>query len=290
MTGVALALVLASAFAHAAWNFLTKRSRDPLVFSWAFTATAAVLYLPLAATTALVRPVPAEGWLYIGGTMAFHIAYFFLLSLAYRHGDLSLVYPVARGSGIALIPLIAVLVLGEHVSPGGATAIIAIVLGVFLVHLRGFRPSSMAALRAHVRDPGLLYALATGVIIAAYSTWDKRGVGLVAPPLYNYFVFLSQGLAAAPVVLGRGRTTLVQEWRLHQRSIIAAAVLAPLAYLLVLLALTFSRVSYIAPARELGIVFGALLGTIVLGEPYGRYRVAGSLLIVAGVFSLALAP
>jgi len=290
MTVLALALVLASALSHAAWNFLTKRSSDPLGSIWAFTATAAVLYFPLAVGTAVVRPVPAEGWLYISGTMLFHIAYFFLLSLAYRHGDLSLVYPAARGTGIALIPLIAIVVLDEHISPAGVTAIVAIVLGVFLVHLRGLKPAGARALLHRLRDPGLLYALATGVVIAAYSTWDKRGVGLVAPPLYNYFVFLSQGLAAAPVVLGRGRRALAQEWRLHKWSILAAAALAPLAYLLVLLALTFSRVSYIAPARELGIVFGALLGTFVLGEPYGRYRLTGSLLIVAGVFGLALAP
>ena len=290
MSGLALTLVLGSAIAHAAWNFLTKRSPDPLVFSWAFAALATVLYLPLALGTALVRPVPVAGWGFIAGTMALHVAYFFLLCLAYRHGDLSLVYPLARGTGVVLVPCIAVMALGERVSRAGAVAIGMVVLGVLLIHLRGLRPSSPAAVVRRLREPGLRYALSTGLVIAAYSVWDARGVALVAPPVYNYFVFVSQALAAAPLALGRGRTALAHEWRCRRMAILAAALLSPLAYLLVLLALTFSRVSYIAPARELGIVFGALLGTLALREPYGRFRVAGSLLIVAGVFGLALAP
>jgi drug/metabolite transporter (DMT)-like permease len=263
---------------------------DPLVFSWAFAALAVLLYLPLALGTALLRPVPPAGWGFIAGTMALHVAYFFLLSLAYRSGDLSLVYPVARGTGIALVPLVAVLALGERVSPAGAAAIATVVLGVLLVHLRGLRPSSPARLVCRLREPGLRYALCTGLVIATYSVWDARGVTLVAPPVYNYFVFLAQALAAAPVALGRGRAVLAHEWRCRRAAIVAAALLSPLAYLLVLLALTFSRVSYIAPARELGIVIGTLLGTLALHESYGRFRVAGSLLIVAGVFGLALAP
>jgi drug/metabolite transporter (DMT)-like permease len=136
---------------------------------------------------------------------------------------------------------------------------------------------------------GALYALATGVVIASYSVWDKRALGTVAPPLLNYGIFLAQALMSTPVALRRW-PTVRREVAQRKGSILAAAVLSPLAYLLVLAALTFSRVSYVAPAREIGIVVGTLLGTFVLKEPHAPNRLLGAALITAGVLALALAP
>lgn len=286
MTPLALALVILAAGAHVTWNYLAKSSRDPLVFTWSFTAVASVLYLPLALATALRSPVPSEGWPFVAGTVALHVAYFYALSAAYRSGDLSLVYPVARGTGIALVPIVGVLVLGERVSPVGVVGIAAIVLGVLGAHgadLLALGPGQALA------KPGIRLALLTGVTIAGYSAWDKAGVALVAPALYNYFLFLGQAITFAPLVLLRRRALLEADWRQRRLEIFAAALLSPLAYLLVLIAMTISPVSYVAPAREVAVVLGALVGVLVLKDPHPRSRVAGATLVTLGVAALALA-
>ena len=285
MTPLALALVLLSAVAHAGWNYLTKKSSDTLVFSWCFTALASVLYLPFLLAVLQRSSVPPAGWLFVAGTMALHIVYFHLLNSAYTHGDLSLVYPVARGTGIALIPIGGSLLLGETVSLPAALAMAAILFGVLAVN----RGASWRTLTAAFAEKGSRFALATGLLIASYTLWDKQALSLVPPLVLIYASFFGQALTATPLVLRRP-IALRREIRERKRAILAAAVFAPLAYLLVLYALTFSRVSYVGPAREISIVVGAALGTLALGEPYGRGRLIGSAVIVAGVLALALAP
>jgi drug/metabolite transporter (DMT)-like permease len=281
----ALALVLAAAGVHATWNFLTKASADPLVFSWAFAAAAALLYLPLVLLVAPLAPVPLEGWRFVAGTVLLHLGYFVALAAAYRAGDLSLVYPVARGSGIALVPLVGALALGERVTLGGALGIAAIVAGVVSVHLGDL---ARFGLRRALAAPGLRLALLTGAFIAAYSAWDKAAVALVAPPLYNYAIFAGLAVSLAPYVLLRRRAVLVGEWRERRRAVLLAAVCSPLSYLLVLFALTFSPVSYVAPAREVAVVIGALLGVAVLKEPHPGARLLGAALVAGGIALLTL--
>ena len=288
MTLLALSLVLASAFAHATWNYLAKSSRDKAVFTWCFVSLSSLIYLPVAAYFAATSPVPPAGWVYVVGTMLLHVAYFTLLSAAYSREDLSVVYPMARGTAIALVPLLATLTLGERVSTVGALSIAAIVVGVVVAHTQGFGGDAFSGLLSSFGSTGSRLALLTGVVIATYSTWDKQGVSLVNPLVYNYFVFLGQSLAGAPLAV-RWRKRLRDEVAERKWAILAAAVLSPLAYLLVLVALTFSQVSYVAASREIGIVVGALLGTTLLKEPHGANRLLGSAAIVAGVFGLALA-
>ncbi|MBI2939918.1 MAG: EamA family transporter [Chloroflexi bacterium] len=285
MTLVALALVVASAFAHAGWNYLAKASGDKLVFSGSFTALAAVLYLPVALYYAVRAPISSEAWLYIAGTMVLHVVYFWLLSAAYARADLSIVYPVARGTGVLLIPPLAVIALGERISLPAAGAIALIFVGLIGVHTRG-QGTALRGLAISFGEPGARLALLTGIVIATYSIWDKQGVQLVAPPLYNYFVFLSVGLLICPTLLRR-RDKLWAELERGVWRIVAAAVLSPIAYLLVLTALSISPVSYVGPAREIGIVVGALLGAVALREPDWRQRILGSSIIVVGVALLA---
>lgn len=288
MTLLALALVLGSACAHATWNYLAKSSQDKAIFTWSFVSLSSILYLPAAIYFASMNPVPAQGWVYAIGTMLLHIAYWSLLSAAYAKEDLSVVYPVARGTGIMLVPVVAALALGERISPVGALSILTVILGVLIAHTQGRGWSALGGLMRAFGSPGSRLALLTGVVIAAYSSWDKQGVSIVNPVVYNYFPFLGQALAGAPFVLRR-RETLWQEVRQAKGAIVAAAVLSPLAYLLVLIALTFSQVSYVAVSREVGVVVGTMLGLTVLKEPHGPNRLLGSAAIVAGVFGLTLA-
>ncbi len=235
----ALTLILLSAAAHATWNYLYKLTPEKALFSWSFCALASLLFLPLGLGVLVTVGLPWPGPVYLAGTML-HALYFAFLGRAYAQGDLSLTYPVARGTGVLLTPLLGALFLGESVSPVAVLGIATIVGGLLVVH-GVVRPAKvLAALRA----PGARAALATGLVIAGYSVWDKQGVGIVSP----------------------------------------------LAYLLVLVAMTVARVSYVAPAREIGIVFGTALGVVLLREPAGRLRLLGAALITLGVVILALAP
>jgi drug/metabolite transporter (DMT)-like permease len=287
MTLFVLLLLLFSAGAHSTWNYLAKASGDKATFTWLFVTLASIIYLPIALYFGVVSPMPPAALLFAGGTALLHVAYFSLLGAAYSRADLSVVYPVSRGTGIALVPIVAGVALGERVSSAGAGAIAVIVLGVILAHSRGFgREALRGSARAFV-SRGSLLALLVGLVITTYSTWDKLGVGIVNPLLYGYFVFLGPGLFGA-AWLARRRKAAAGEIQRNRRGIIAAAVLAPLAYYLVLGALTFSPVSYVAPAREIGIVVGAVLGATVLKEPNTRYRLLGAAVIVVGIAGLTV--
>jgi len=138
--------------------------------------------------------------------------------------------------------------------------------------------------------PATRVALLTGALIATYSVWDKAALDDLSPLTLNQFAMAGHALILAPIALRNGGGFVRHEWRERRGSILAAGVLAPLAYVLVLAALTTSRISYVAPVREFGIVIGAMLGVMLLGEGYGRWRIAGAVTILAGVFTLALAP
>lgn len=283
-----LALVLTAAVLHAAWNLLAKRAQgaDTVAFAWLTTALSAVVYLPFVAVWLAVvplrHPFAAVDLAFIGGTAVIHSAYFLLLQRGYRVGDLSLVYPLARGTGPLLASVAAVVFLGERPGVLGAAGIAAIVAGIFVA----------AGARLHVARAraSLGYGLATGATIAAYTLWDKHAVSAlaIAPVIYEVGHFVVQTVLLAPLVArGERRAALVPVWRAHRAEILGVAVLSPLGYVLVLSALVFAPVSVVAPAREVSIVFGALLGARLFGEGDARRRVAGSILILGGIVALA---
>ncbi len=291
MTTAAVVLVLLSAVAHVWWNFLLKRARDHEVFVWLMQIAIAALFLPLAVFIAVVDPVEREGWLFIVGTGILHAFYFILLGRGYARGDLSQVYPIARGTGPALVPLLGVVLLDERVSPQAVAGIMAVIAGIFVVYWSGRMALALRRPLMFLREPATLYALATGLFIAAYSVWDKVGVRYVAPFLYMYLMALGSGLIITPYILrSRGMAAAREEWRVNSRAVIVVGALVFLAYGLVLSALELSRVSYVWPSREIGIVLAVLLGSLALKEPFGKERILGSCLIGAGVAAIALAP
>jgi drug/metabolite transporter (DMT)-like permease len=290
VTALAFGLVLASALAHATWNYLAKRSEDTWAFTWAFNAVSAIVYLPFAVATSWARPPSVAALSLILVTLALHIAYFNLLAAGYARADLSIVYPVARGTGLLLIPIGAALFLGERIPPVGAGCIALIFLGVLVVHSRGGGRAAIATLARPLRSSGSVLAVLTGFAIAGYSLWDKHALGQLSPIVLDTGIFVGLTLANAPYAFAAKRRAILREVRVNRRAVIAAGILSPLAYLLVLTALTFSQISYVAPTREIGIVVGALLGARRLKEPDPANRILGSLLIVAGVFGLAILP
>jgi uncharacterized membrane protein len=290
MTNAAFLLVLASAVCHASWNLLLKRSDQKVEFLWAMSVVSFAAFLVPAAIFAAIDGIDWRGAGFGATSAVMHAAYGLSLARGYQIGDLSAVYPISRGLGPALIPPVAVLLLDEHVSAWAGLGIGLVVIGVLLVQAETDGPAD--ALR-HVRGlarPAITIALLTGALITTYSLWDKVALDHLAPVTLHQFSLSGYVLLLAPVAL-RARALGVQtEWRERAPTIVVAGVLAPLAYVLVLTALTTSRVSYVAPAREVGIVLGAVFGVVLLREGYGVLRISGSLLIVAGVLTLGLAP
>lgn len=290
MTTAAFFLVISSAFAHATWNLLHKRSGDKVAFIWCFTAVSFAVCLAPAVVFVTVDGITWKGAGFGAASAVIHGGYGFALSRSYRLGDLSAVYPIARGTGPALIPLAAVLFLGEEVTPVAGLGIALVVIGIYVIQAASLAPAALLQPLRAINRPETRAAFLTGCLIATYSVWDKAALDHLSPMVLNQFTLCGYLVLLAPLVLRSRGAAAREEWRRSSRSVVAAGVLAPLAYVLVLTALTTSQVAYVAPTREVGIVLGAVLGVLLLGEGYGASRVTGAVLIVGGVFALALAP
>lgn len=292
MTGVAVLLVLTSAFAHAGWNMLAKRANTPELMNWWMAVSAAVIMLPATVVLIALDPPPAIGWVYIAGTIALHIFYFFTLGRAYRYGDLSIVYPVARGLGLTLIPIIGVSILNETVSAWAALGIAFVFVGVVTIGATSRSGSSEGRnWRRLLTDRGVGFAVLTGIAIGLYSALDKEGVKHVTPVVYMFFIS-SGGALGALALIHRSyrRIEFEAEFKRHWKAIIVGGALQFTAYALVLTALRVSQVSYVGPFRELAIGVGVVLGAIVLKERVTKWRATGAATIAVGALIIALAP
>lgn len=285
MTFLALVLVLASAGLHAGWNYVAKGAHGGVPFIWLTALLPALVYAPIAVGILVTQHVTltAPQVLWAAASALLQIAYFVLLYRGYAVGDLSLVYPIARGSGPMLSTIAAVALFSERPTVLAVIGTALIGLGVFVL------AGDPRKLRQSDAGPAVAYALATGAVIAAYTIWDKQGVGgLHTPPLvYNWITNGTMVLLLAPVVW-RGRDALRVQWTTYRRQALVVGVFSPLSYILVLTALSFSPVSYIAPAREISILIGTLLGARMLAEGQARRRTLAAIIMVGGVVALAL--
>lgn len=286
MTGLALTLILAAAFIHASWNFLLKRSGGGTVFIWLFASLSALFYAPLALAVVWWTQ-PALGWISYSLMLAsalIHTAYYLLLDRSYRSGgDLSLVYPLARGSGPLITVIVAVLLLGEHPSTVALAGAALIAGGAVLL------TGNLARLRQRGSLLAVMYALLTGCMIASYTVVDKLAVAafVVPPILQDWAANCGRVMLMSPLAL-RARHEIVPTWRRARTDIIAVALLCPLSYILVLSAMVFTPVSYVAPAREMSILIAALMGAQLLREGEVPRRLAAAAAMVAGIVCLAI--
>jgi len=290
MTTLALILVLLSAIAHVTWNLLTKRATNQGLFIWWLLVAISVLLSPLAVFLAWRFPIVYPGWWFILGTIILHALYFIFLGCSYTYADLSLVYPIARGLGPALIPILGVLVLKETITLQAAFGIAAVVTGIYTTYWGGHFRQILQEPFKMLKETGARYALLSGLTISIFSVWDKVGIQYVNPFLYMYLLALGSAVLLAPLMLrANGISTILGEGRSNARNITISGLLLFSAYGLILLALQFSQVSYVSPCREVGIVMGVALGILVLKEPFGKGRIIGSCLIVLGLILIALA-
>ena len=289
MSPTAIALILAAALAHASWNLFSKQAATTgaAFFIWLVATSATVIYLPVVLVAVLLTHPHLTGlsWVFLVGTGVLQSAYFLFLQSGYRLGDLSLVYPIGRGSGALLAAVAGIVLLGERPAPVAIAGIALIIGGVVAISL----PSRDQATATGTGPKAVGFALLTGMFIASYTLWDKYAVATLHTPaaLQGYAAFPFMAAAFWPIAL-RDRKRLRHVWRDLRPQVLGAALLAPLAYILVLAALSFTAVSAIAPAREVSVLFGVLLGRRLLGEGSVARRLVAAAAIVAGIVAIAL--
>lgn len=279
-------LIFAGAIAHAAWNLVVKHSAiSGPTFVWLTVVATTVLLLPVAVVAAVLEP---PSWLdltvavIVAGLL--HVAYFLTLQAGYRAGDVSVVYPLARGTGPLLSVLLAIPLLGESPTAVGLLGAGAVVVGVVVIGLAGGR-AIWASARA-----GVLWGLLVGGLIAAYTLWDAGAVTVLAlsPILLHAGTNLVEAALLAPLAVRRWsavRTTLRDHWR----EVLVVAVLSPTAYLCILFALQLAPVGVVAPAREVSVVFVGLAGWLLFKEPHPVQRLTGAVIVLGGIALLAVA-
>jgi drug/metabolite transporter (DMT)-like permease len=292
LNATALILIFIAAIAHASWNLFTKQASaaGAASFVWLMSAAATVIYFPVVVASVIASPprLTALCWVFMAGTGLLQAGYFLFLQSGYRLGDLSLVYPIGRGTGALLAALAGITLLGERPGPAGIAGILLIVAGLVILGIPVASASQAVTAKA-ITAKAITFALITGVFIAAYTLWDKYAVSTLKIPS------LVQGYASLPVMAlvltpfalrNTGRTAGV--WRTYRRQVLGAAVLSPLAYILVLTALSFTAVSAVAPAREVSVLFGVLLGRRLLGEGSLARRLGAAATIAAGIICIAV--
>lgn len=280
MTPASLVLVVVAAALHAGWNALAKRGRDPVVFLWCATLASTVALSPFGLGILARDGLSTAAVPFALGTIVLHAAYFYTLGRAYGGGAYSLVYPVARGLGVALVPLVALAVFDERLSALGTAGIALVVLGIVSLHVL---PVGTASWPGHT----IVRPVLTGLTIAAYSILDKAGVARLNP--VAYMLLLEAGCALLGMPLLWFRRDAVRRELAAWRTIAAAAVMSALAYTLVLFAFRLSKTGYVVAARELSIVLSAVIGSVWLREGRLGPRLVGATIVLAGVVCVALA-
>jgi drug/metabolite transporter (DMT)-like permease len=284
MSLFALTLVLIAAFTHASWNLLAKRAGGGVTFLWMAAVAGVAIFLPLCflagVFSQVVWDLPTAVVLLGSGLL--QMLYFVTLQRGYQVGDLSLVYPLARGTGPFFATLAAVAFLGERPTPQAFAGACMIMGGVFAMAFTAPRTGLN-------RRAAIGFGLATGLCIACYTLWDKVAVStlLIPPLLLDTSTVLLRAVVLAPVAL-RNRSTVAVLWRDHKWAVIGVGLLSELAYLLVLTAMQTTPVSYVAPAREISILIGTIMGARLLAEGHLRQRLVAAGAIVIGVVALAL--
>ncbi|CAN5860394.1 EamA family transporter [soil metagenome] len=281
MSMLAFAFILTAAGIHATWNLLAKRLDGGSESVWLFTVIATIVYAPptlFIIMSTSFRPGFREGVILVG-TGVLQAVYFVLLRRGDAAGDLSVVYPLARGIGPLAATMLAVALLAERPSFVTVTGALTVSLGTLLLVRRS---QGATASRA------LLYGVTTGLVIGCYTVWDGYAVGELAIPaiIVGWAADAGRLVWLSPIAFRR-RSAMRATWNTNRAPILLSGVLSSGSYLLVLYALTLAPVSTVAPAREISIVIGTLFGVFLLGEPEGRRRLIAAAVVTCGVMLVA---
>ncbi|MDA0334163.1 MAG: DMT family transporter [bacterium] len=281
MSPALLGLVLSAALFHASWNAVARHHAGHLAVLWLGALLAWIAITPVAVVLLWqsTAPLPTTALVCMLATGIIHVLYFLALSSAYQRGEISLVYPVARGSGVALTALGGAWLLDEELSRTGLVGIAAVSIGILLFAVPGWT----------TRGRGLRQALAVGATIPAYSLVDKVGTSLVHPIVYIWAMYGISCLGLTLFVFGRFRGQIRAIARQRARGIALIGLGSMLTYLIILFAYRMGPVGYIVAARESSVLFGALFGVLFLKERLTAWRATALAVVLVGLVCLRLA-
>jgi drug/metabolite transporter (DMT)-like permease len=275
--------VLGAALLHASWNALIKAGRDPLLDTALVALAGTVVALPL---TLLVEPPERASWPYILATVVVHIGYYVAMAAAYRHGDLSLGYPIMRGVAPLIVALASGFLFGEALGLGGWVGVLLICGGVLSLAFTARRKGAAAGKST---GAATLWALLGAAIIALYTLIDATGVRASGgTERYVIWLFVFIGLPFGLTVLATKRGAFLRHAAQHWWRGIAGAVMSGLSYGIALWAMTRAPVAIIAALRETSVIFAALIGAWLLKEGAVGPRLAGAAAVLAGLAALRL--
>lgn len=280
MDPIVILVVLCAATTHATWNTLVKVGGDPLMTAAVLNIATMVIGLALLPWVGLPNP---GTWPYLAGSVITHTGYFVCLTNGYRVGDLSHVYPLARGSGPIYAAIFGYLIAGEALSPAGIAAI-AIICAAIL---------SLTFVRGRITEGGkapILFGLGTGMFIGSYTLIDGLGVRAAGTPLnFIAWLFILHGLPIAAIAFWRRRATLAISLRANWLRGTASGALGFIGYSLVLWAMSANPIALVSALRETSVIIATLIGTLVLREPFGRSRLAAAVAVAGGIVLLQAA-
>lgn len=282
MPPIAIFLLLIAAILHTIWNLLLKQAGEKYIAIWWSVFLGSALFLPVV----FFLGVPSQSvWVMLFISVLVEIAYYIILSTAYRDADFSMVYPLARGAAPAFLAIWSATFLGERLSSNGLFGLAVIIAGLLIVGASNLiRPHKE---KVHLR--GMALALFLALLISIYSAIDGAAVKRTPALAYGVLIFFFPPVLTTPLMFRHfGWQVLKTELITHWRRMISIGVLMVLAYLLGLMAYSISPVSYTGAIREVSVVLGALAGWVFLKERMGGWRLFGSFIIFLGILVIAL--
>jgi len=292
MTPLAIALIISSAAIHAMRELLTKKAADKQVFIWWYKSFSLLFFLPPFIYFIHKGGIPTSTGILIGAISGFiHFIYWLFLSKSYEYGgDLSRVYPIMRSSP-ALVLLISILFLKEDVSVLGVIGILTVTVGVYLVNLKKISLNELITpIKAVFTEKPTRFAFLTLLGVVAYSTADKIGVSHVHPLIFLWIFTLFSLLFFTPYILKTKKiATITSEWKNNKRSIMINGLFSVVSYYLILVALTFTNLSYVDGLRQISVVFAVLFGGYILKEKHKFIRLISAVIIFIGALLISMA-
>lgn len=285
MQQAAVAIVLASAVLHAFWNLLAKKAANKVAFLFLVIVSSRVVFFPFFAATFswdALKHLSVSFFIMAG---VFYTLYVWFLGKTYEAGDMSLTYPVLRSYPL-LTAVPAYLIWGETVSAAALFGITLMVLGLFTINLKG---TSISFSSLNFKAKPLGYAFLTALSSVGYSVFDRLNVDLIDPLVFFYLLGMPMIPLLAPMVLrDAGSAAVARELKLNLKTVAAASALMFISYYMILYSFTLTNLVYIISLRQISIVFGVLLGALVLRERYSKIRFFASSLIFAGAYLISV--
>jgi len=291
LTPLSILLILISALLHSSWNFFTKRGNWPLEFFFWVFLWGSLIYLPFffgfGHFPALLLQLSVRAWVLPLLSALVQTFYFICLFKAYQLADLSLVYPISRSAPF-FTQIWAIWFIGEVLSIQGIIGIGLVMAGIFLISMREFQLGSLVS-SFHFSPRPYLLAFSSAVAGSIYSVIDKVSVQILHPLFFIWFINLWMCLATGIYLLFRKETSFRKVWREWKKDIFIIALLQNGGYLLILMALQTSKVSYVVAFRQVAALFGAGMGIFFLKESYWKTRLTGGLILTSGLVLIGMA-